>query len=112
MLLIGHPPHSPEPVLKRDSCSMEYRPRRDRGLISTLTAHQETSCGCPTAISRALGATKPGRPPQPRQIGTTRPFCCEALLKLSEGPHKILQDVTPLRMERTGVKCIVNCSKK
>src|SRR5215510_15063107 len=88
MFLIGHPPHGSEPVLQRNSCSMEYRPRRDRGLVSTLAAHQETSCGCPTAVSRALRATKPRRPPQPSQISTTRPFCREALLKLGEGPHR------------------------
>ena len=66
---------------------MEDRPRRNRVLISTLAAHQETSCGCPTAASRALGATKPGRPPQPSQISATRTLCGKALLKLGEGPH-------------------------
>ena len=111
MLLIGHPPHGSEPVLQRDSGSMEDRPRRNRSLVSTLAAHQETSCGCPTAVSRALGATKPGRPPQPSQISTTRTFCGEALLKLGEGPHIVLHKVTPLFLRRTGVKCIVLCAE-
>ena len=66
---------------------MEDRSRRNGGLISTLAAHQETSCGCPASIRRALWTTKPGRPPQPGQISTTCTFCGETLLKLSEGPH-------------------------
>ena len=96
MLLIGHPPHGSEPILQRNSCSMKYRSRRNRGLVSTLATHQEASCCCPTAVSRALRTTKPGRPPQPSEISTTRTFCREALLKLGESPHKVLHGVTPL----------------
>jgi len=96
MLLVSHPPHSSEPVLQRNSGSMEDRPRRNRSLVPTLAAHQETSGGCPTTAGCALRATEPSRPTQPSQVGTTRTFCGEALLEFGQGPHKILHDVTPL----------------
>ena len=90
MRLMGHPPHGSEPVLQRQTASMEDRPRRDRGLVSTPAAHHEASCGCPTAAGRAPGATEPGRPPQPSQVGTARTFCGEARLELGEGPRIVL----------------------
>jgi len=91
---------------------MKNRPRSDRSLIPTLPAHQKASCCCPTAAGRALGATEPARPPQPSQVGTAGTFCREALLKLGEGPHFVLHAVIPLRLGRTGVKCIVHCVSK
>jgi len=87
---------------------MEDRPGRDRRLVSTAAAHQKASCCCPTTAGRALGATEPRWPPQPSQVGTARTFCREALLKLGEGPHFVLRAVIPLRLGRTGVKCIVH----
>ena len=66
---------------------MEDRPSRDRSLVSTLAAHQERSCGRPTAVGRALGATESGGPPQPSQVGTACTFCGEALFELGERPH-------------------------
>src|SRR5437016_7663276 len=108
MFLIGHPPHSSEPVLQWKAGSMEDRPRSDRSLIPTLPEHQKASCCCPTAAGRALGATESARPPQPSQVGTAGTFCGEALFELSEGPHIVLHTVTPLRLGQTGVKCIVD----
>jgi len=66
---------------------MEDRPSRDRSLVSTLAAHQERSCGGPTAVSCALGATESGGPPQPSQVGTACTFSGEALFELGERPH-------------------------
>ena len=62
----------------------------DGGLVSTLAAHQETPCGGPTAVGRALGATESRRPPQPRQVSTACTLCGETLFKLGEGPHMVL----------------------
>lgn len=75
---------------------MEYRPGCDRGLVSASAAHQKASRGGPTAAGRTLGATEPGRPPQPRQVGTACAFCGKALLELGEGPHAVLHGVTPI----------------
>src|SRR6185295_4746749 len=99
MFLSCHPPHGSEPVLQRKAGSVEDSPSCDRCLVSTPTAHQETSCGCPTAAGRALRATEPSWPSQPSQVGAAGTFCGEALLELGEGAHYIvLHGVTPLRL--------------
>lgn len=80
--------------------------------MSTLAAHQKASCGCPAVAGHALGATEPGWPPQPGQIGTACTFCSETLFELGEGLHIVPHDMASVRFVRTGVKCIAQIAYK
>ncbi len=69
MLLIGDPPHSPEPSSKREMTSMEDRPGRYRRLVSAFAAFHQASGHRPVLTALASRAPKARRPAQLNQVG-------------------------------------------
>jgi uncharacterized membrane protein len=90
VLLVSDPPDGAKPSPKRKMASMEDRPGRHGGLVSTVSAHHQGSLGGPVAGAGAPGTAEAHRPAQASQVGSAVRFRCEPSLEFGNSARIIL----------------------
>jgi len=90
VLLVGDPPHGPEPSPQRKVTPVKNRPRCHGGLVSAPGAHQQASAGFPSTSGAASHANKPRRPAIADQVCPARRLCGKPFLEFGKGSRIVL----------------------